>query len=157
MLSQGGKGRTGTVIICYLYFSQIRPFESIQAARTLFAQKRSKIEKGIIQPSQIRYNHQILCSIHTRLNAASSLFARLIDNRNLYRSYVDYFADILEGTADCESRALTIDQIQMRRMPDKVKSGGELLHIEIYDYTSTASVLPNDAPLWTSYDEANEE
>jgi protein-tyrosine phosphatase len=60
---QGGKGRTGTVIICYLYYSQILPFNNINAARTLFAQKRSKIEKGIIQPSQIRYARSMMICV----------------------------------------------------------------------------------------------
>ena len=71
-------------------------------------------------------------------------------------SYVDYFADILEGTADLEPRAMMIESIQMRNLPDKVKSAGEPLHIEVYDYTTTASVLPNDDPIWASYSEQNE-
>ena len=68
-------------------------------------------------------------------------------------SYVKYFSEILEGTADIEPRAVTIDQIQMRNLPDKVKASGETLHIEIYDYTTTASVLPEDAPVWATHAE----
>jgi len=42
------------VIICYLYYSQLRHFSKIDEARQLFARRRSQIEKGIVQPSQIR-------------------------------------------------------------------------------------------------------
>lgn len=57
----GGKGRTGTVIICYLYYSQMKRFNSINDARMLFARKRSTIEKGIVQPSQIRFVSLFFC------------------------------------------------------------------------------------------------
>jgi len=49
----GGKGRTGTVICCYLYF--IGLFQDSSEAMEYFAQKRSKIENGVRQPSQRRY------------------------------------------------------------------------------------------------------
>ena len=49
----GGKGRTGTVIACYLLYCGL--FESPQKALTYFAERRSKINKGVIQPSQLRY------------------------------------------------------------------------------------------------------
>jgi phosphatidylinositol-3,4,5-trisphosphate 3-phosphatase/dual-specificity protein phosphatase PTEN len=61
----GGKGRTGTIIVCYLFFSG--KFATIEEAATHFAQKRSKIGKGVTQPSQQRYHffhpkvHAILC------------------------------------------------------------------------------------------------
>jgi hypothetical protein len=121
----GGKGRTGTIIICYLFFSQMKHFGTIEAARQLFARKRSAIEKGIVQPSQIRY--------------------------------VQYFSDILDGTADIVPRALTLESMRMQRLPEKLRgSATERLEIEIYDYTTTASVLPEDKPLWASYWPAEE-
>jgi hypothetical protein len=121
----GGKGRTGTIIICYLFFSQMKHFATIEAARQLFARKRSAIEKGIVQPSQIRY--------------------------------VQYFSDILDGTADIVPRALTLESMRMQRLPEKLRgSTTERLEIEIYDYTTTASVLPEDKPLWASYWPAEE-
>lgn len=49
----GGKGRTGTVIACYLLYCGL--FESPQPALSYFAERRSKIAKGVIQPSQLRY------------------------------------------------------------------------------------------------------
>jgi protein-tyrosine phosphatase len=120
----GGKGRTGTIIICYLYFSQMKYFPTIEAARQLFARKRSAIEKGIVQPSQIRY--------------------------------VSYFSEILDGTADILPRALTIESLRMQKLPEKVRTAGDRLEIEVYDYTTTASVLPEDKPLWASYWESEE-
>jgi protein-tyrosine phosphatase len=49
----GGKGRTGTIVVCYLYWSA--HFGSIRDCEVLFAKKRSTIEKGVTQPSQRRY------------------------------------------------------------------------------------------------------
>jgi hypothetical protein len=120
----GGKGRTGTIIICYLYFSQMKYFPTIDSARQLFARKRSAIEKGIVQPSQIRY--------------------------------VSYFSEILDGTADILPRALTLESLRMQKLPEKVRTAGDRLEIEVYDYTTTASVLPEDKPLWASYWESEE-
>jgi protein-tyrosine phosphatase len=48
----GGKGRTGTVIACYLMFKGI--FSDSVESLNFFASKRSAIHKGVIQPSQIR-------------------------------------------------------------------------------------------------------
>jgi protein-tyrosine phosphatase len=41
---QGGKGRTGTVITCYLYYSGA--FDTAEAAEAYYASKRSAISKG---------------------------------------------------------------------------------------------------------------
>ena len=49
----GGKGRTGTVIACYLLYCGL--FDSPERALTYFAERRSRISKGVIQPSQLRY------------------------------------------------------------------------------------------------------
>jgi len=49
----GGKGRTGTVIACYLLY--IGMFSDPIDALRFFAEKRSSISKGVIQASQIRY------------------------------------------------------------------------------------------------------
>lgn len=50
---KGGKGRTGTIICCYLYYSC--QFEIMDDAKNHFAEKRSKMKKGVTQPSQQRY------------------------------------------------------------------------------------------------------
>mmetsp|Transcript_35767 Transcript_35767/g.89747 ORF Transcript_35767/g.89747 Transcript_35767/m.89747 type:complete len:867 (-) Transcript_35767:163-2763(-) len=49
----GGKGRTGTVIACYLIYCGM--FSEPEAALNFFATRRSSIEKGVTQPSQRRY------------------------------------------------------------------------------------------------------
>jgi len=49
----GGKGRTGTVIACYLVYSG--EFNDADSALNFFAVRRSSIAKGVIQASQIRY------------------------------------------------------------------------------------------------------
>ena len=53
LFSMGGKGRTGTVIACYLLYCGI--FDQPAKALSYFAERRSKIKKGVIQPSQLRY------------------------------------------------------------------------------------------------------
>eukprot|EP01132_Coremiostelium_polycephalum_P002554 gene2554-3163_t len=50
---KGGKGRTGTIICCYLYYSC--QFEHMEESMKHFAEKRSKKKKGVTQPSQQRY------------------------------------------------------------------------------------------------------
>lgn len=52
-VSMGGKGRTGTVIACYLLYCGL--YDDPAAALSYFAEKRSRIAKGVIQPSQLRY------------------------------------------------------------------------------------------------------
>ncbi|KAG2393233.1 hypothetical protein C9374_009810 [Naegleria lovaniensis] len=48
-----GRGRTGTVIACYMTYSGM--FESGTEALDYFASKRSTRERGVAQPSQRRY------------------------------------------------------------------------------------------------------
>ena len=48
----GGKGRTGTVIACYLAYAGL--YDSTLDALNHFAQMRSASEKGVTQPSQRR-------------------------------------------------------------------------------------------------------
>jgi len=50
---KGGKGRTGVVIVCWLMYSAL--FPAISDAAKHFAAKRSSTEKGVTQPSQVRY------------------------------------------------------------------------------------------------------
>eukprot|EP01091_Cochliopodium_minus_P018634 TRINITY_DN7614_c0_g1_i1.p1 TRINITY_DN7614_c0_g1~~TRINITY_DN7614_c0_g1_i1.p1 ORF type:complete len:679 (-),score=154.91 TRINITY_DN7614_c0_g1_i1:367-2403(-) len=49
----GGKGRTGTVIACYLLYSGV--CATAKESLEYFAQKRSSKQKGVTQPSQLRY------------------------------------------------------------------------------------------------------
>jgi len=48
-----GRGRTGTVIACYLTFNNM--FDNGSEALDFFALRRSKTERGVNQPSQRRY------------------------------------------------------------------------------------------------------
>lgn len=48
----GGKGRTGTVIVCYLVY--IGMFQTVKEAMEYFTQKRSSTNNGVKQPSQKR-------------------------------------------------------------------------------------------------------
>ena len=63
-------GRTGTVASCYMFYSgilfityensnenSIGLFDDINFAASHFAKRRSLSEKGVTQPSQIRYIH----------------------------------------------------------------------------------------------------
>ena len=49
----GGKGRTGLVIVCYLFYSGL--FTDISKCLSYFALRRSAKGKGVTQPSQLRY------------------------------------------------------------------------------------------------------
>jgi len=49
----GGKGRTGTVIACYLVYAKI--FKDVNLALEHFALKRSSTKKGVVQQCQLRY------------------------------------------------------------------------------------------------------
>eukprot|EP00727_Mastigamoeba_balamuthi_P008534 m51a1_g4302 putative phosphatase tensin type domain-containing protein (618) ;mRNA; r:14814-17662 len=50
---KGGKGRTGLVIVAWLFYSG--EYASIEEASLLFARKRSSTAKGVTQASQLRY------------------------------------------------------------------------------------------------------
>jgi phosphatidylinositol-3,4,5-trisphosphate 3-phosphatase/dual-specificity protein phosphatase PTEN len=50
-----GKGRTGTLISCYLIFSGLA--DNAKDAITYYGWKRFKHGRGVTQPSQIRYVH----------------------------------------------------------------------------------------------------
>lgn len=50
---KGGKGRTGTVISCYMFYSAL--FSTIDEAEKYFARQRSVKGKGVTGASQRRY------------------------------------------------------------------------------------------------------
>jgi phosphatidylinositol-3,4,5-trisphosphate 3-phosphatase and dual-specificity protein phosphatase PTEN len=50
-----GKGRTGTLISCYLMYSGLA--DNASDAITYYGYKRFSHGKGVTQPSQIRYVH----------------------------------------------------------------------------------------------------
>ena len=50
---KAGKGRTGTMIICYLIFSEL--FDSAEKAMAHYSKMRTKNNKGVTIASQIRY------------------------------------------------------------------------------------------------------
>ena len=50
---RAGKGRTGTIICCYLLFS--RRFEEPEEALQYYSKKRFNLGEGVTQPSQKRY------------------------------------------------------------------------------------------------------
>ncbi len=54
---QAGKGRTGLVVACQLFYAAQCP--SMSAALRLFAERRSKTAKGVRQLSQLRYAYYV--------------------------------------------------------------------------------------------------
>lgn len=49
----GGKGRTGLIIVCYLFYSGV--LADVDKCLAFFADRRSAKGKGVTQPSQLRY------------------------------------------------------------------------------------------------------
>ena len=49
----GGKGRTGLIIVCYLFFCGM--YSEVDKCLEHFARARSAKGKGVTQPSQLRY------------------------------------------------------------------------------------------------------
>jgi len=74
-----GRGRTGTVIACYMTYSGM--FESGTEALDYFATKRSTRERGVAQPSQRRYVQYV--------SELVSMFGQ--DTVNLKSLISDYF------------------------------------------------------------------
>jgi phosphatidylinositol-3,4,5-trisphosphate 3-phosphatase/dual-specificity protein phosphatase PTEN len=52
---RAGKGRTGTIICCYLLFS--KRFDDAEEAMQYYSKKRFSTGEGVTQPSQKRYVH----------------------------------------------------------------------------------------------------
>jgi len=52
---KAGKGRTGMMIACYMLYANMQP--DAESALEYFAKKRTQNEKGVTNPSQIRYVH----------------------------------------------------------------------------------------------------
>jgi len=49
----GGKGRTGLIIVCFLFYSGL--YANVSQCLSWFAARRSAKAKGVTQPSQLRY------------------------------------------------------------------------------------------------------
>lgn len=52
---RAGKGRTGTIICCYLLFCG--RFDSVEDVLDYYSKKRFALGEGVTQPSQKRYVH----------------------------------------------------------------------------------------------------
>jgi hypothetical protein len=94
----GGKGRTGTVIACYLAYAGI--FEDTQSALQHFASMRSAKEKGVTQPSQKRFIRFVT-------------YYLLTVNR-----YTQYFNLVLSQKFRPYPRTLLLKRIVMRPVPN---------------------------------------
>ena len=62
----GGKGRTGLIIVCYLFFSGL--FTDIHKCLTYFALRRSATGKGVTQPSQLPGNTTCKATIYRSID-----------------------------------------------------------------------------------------
>lgn len=71
-----GRGRTGTVIACYLTFNGL--FDNGSEALDFFAQKRSNSDRGVQQPSQRRYVQYFSEILHGRKPSEKPLCLRRI-------------------------------------------------------------------------------
>jgi len=68
----GGKGRTGTVIACYLIYAGI--CKSTEESLEYFARRRSQIAKGVIQASQLRYTRYFGDVISKRVKPQNAVY-----------------------------------------------------------------------------------
>ena len=64
---KAGKGRTGTLICCYLLYSG--RFTSPDQALRYYKQKRFSTGGGVTQPSQVRYVHYFALILHGRIKS----------------------------------------------------------------------------------------
>jgi phosphatidylinositol-3,4,5-trisphosphate 3-phosphatase/dual-specificity protein phosphatase PTEN len=71
-----GRGRTGTVIACYLTFNGL--FDNGSEALDFFAQKRSSSDRGVQQPSQRRYVQYFSEILHGRKPSEKALCLKRI-------------------------------------------------------------------------------
>jgi phosphatidylinositol-3,4,5-trisphosphate 3-phosphatase/dual-specificity protein phosphatase PTEN len=94
----GGKGRTGTVIACYLVYAGI--FTDTMAALQHFGEKRSSISKGVVQAAQIRY---IIVTYHILM---------------CYARYTRYFGDLIQRKVSPNfKQILVLKSVELSKLP----------------------------------------
>lgn len=84
-----GRGRTGTIICCYMLYAGI--FETMDQCAKHYAEKRSSTGQGVTQPSQLRYMYYV----DKILNHGLKLEPKSIKITSLSLHYTPLFSDQL--------------------------------------------------------------
>lgn len=121
---KAGKGRTGTMICCYLLYS--RQFQTADEALHYYAQRRTSDEKGVTIPSQRRY---------------VEYFATLLRSNETYQPVQLYICEIrITGTVNIREGTINVSGEtpkplpEFRRTEDAIPGGG------LYPYSMLAKM-----------------
>lgn len=82
-----GRGRTGTIICCYMLYAGI--FQDMDACAKHYAEKRSSTGQGVTQPSQLRYMYYV----DKILNHGLRLESKSINVTSISLHYTPLFSD----------------------------------------------------------------
>ena len=129
-----GKGRTGTIIACYMLYSGL--FDKATEALNFFAFKRSVTVSGVSYPGQVRYvtyTQKLLNSDASALSAISSasrtpIFLKYIALTRVPKLYLSMVSYALGITPVVEIYSLA------RKIPEMVLSSAWASHPETYPY-----------------------
>lgn len=92
---KAGKGRSGTMIVCYLIFSEL--FSNLEDALRHYSKMRSKNNKGVTIPSQIRYITYFEMFLEMNIHKPytmqipkiiKSQFMNSLDSNNMIKNYI---------------------------------------------------------------------
>lgn len=109
-----GKGRTGTIICCYLLFNGI--FKSVDDCLKYYSNKRFNIGDAVTQPGQIRYihyffkilNENIYFPLRKSLKSVSIKYLPLKDKKGELYPFIEVYKNNLDKISFTSSKSINI-------------------------------------------------